>query len=229
MKKRVLFVFLVLIPVFASAGVGPGDLMILAKLTAQLKQLKEQYDLLHNQFVKTKELVKNSEGSYGFGRIGEGHNDQLNRAWAPKTWDAAAKNLSGGNTSRYQELLREYQNDHPRLSKTQYSKGASSARVSLYLQSVQTNDAVGALSTGAFNSVHKHLKDIDYLTSKIEEAPNSKAAMDLNSRLVAELAYISVEELKMQAVQNKQLSQQTAERLDGLRREAIFNRLPKSN
>ena len=229
MRKSVLFVLFFLIPMFANASIGLGDLMILAKLTAQLKQLKEQYDLLHNQFVKTKELVNNTRGNYGYGRIGERHSDQLNRSWAPATWDAAAKNLSGGNTSRYQELLREYQNDHPRLSKTQYSKGASNARVSLYLQSVHTNDAASALSTGAFNSVHQHLKDIDYLTSKIEKAPNSKAATDLNSRLVAELAYISVEELKMQAVQNKQLSQQSENRLDGLRREAIFNRLPKSD
>lgn len=51
--------------------------------------------------------------------------------------------------------------------------------------------------------------------------------MDLNSRLIAELSYISVEELRMQTLLNHQMSAEISDDINARGREAIFNQLPK--
>jgi len=206
---------------------GPGDLAIIAKLAAQLKQLKTQYVRLGKQLDVAKQIASDSEGNYGYGDIGNSETAFNKRTWSPDTWDDAIKDLSGGNKSRYKQLLDQYEKDHPTLSGNAYSSGASHALARVYSHSVKTNKISSFEGTHAFNSINDHLEAIRALTEKIDVAPNSKAAIDLNSRLVAEVAFISAQELKMQALMNQQLMQEAANRTDGMRRESIFNRLPK--
>lgn len=232
MKKLVsclcMVCFVGCITTHAEAGFGPADLAIIAKLAAQLKQLKSQYDRLGEQLKTAKKIASDNEGNYGYGGIGNSDSAFRNRTWSPDTWDDAIKDLSGGNQSRYKQLLSQYDKEHPTLSENAYSKGASHALVRAYLQNVKTNKISSFEATHAFNSIKHHLQDIRSLTGKIDQTPNSKAAMDLNSRLVAEVAFISAQELKMQALMNQQLLQESINKNDGMRRESIFNRLPSA-
>lgn len=45
-------------------------------------------------------------------------------------------------------------------------------------------------------------------------------------RLLAEVAYIQIQELKMQAILNEQMAQQGADKISGETQAAQFNRLP---
>lgn len=80
-------------------------------------------------------------------------------------------------------------------------------------------------STYEFNDIQKHLDNIHELTQKIEATDNAKAATDLNSRLIAELAYVSVQELKMLTLLNEQTSQQSAGNIAAMSQQAAFNKL----
>lgn len=227
-KKFSLCLFFTGIVLAPSAMAVPvvETLAVVNALAKQYVQLKKQYDRLGNQLDTIQDIVDANQGHYGYGDFGESREEFKGRAWSPDTWDDALKGLSGDNPSRYKQLLVQYQHSHPTLSNNEYARGASHARVRVYSQNVSTNKAASVQATYAFNNINTHLQDIHRLTTQIEDAPNSKAAIDLNTRLVAELAYISVQELKMQALLNQQLAQQSANEINAEGREAKFNQLP---
>lgn len=220
-------------PISCFAVIPVTDVGAIANLIKNYNQLKSQYDLLHQtyqnaqqQLETTKELTHDSEGHYGFGGLMNGTRDLKNREWSPDNWKNTLQGLSGGNPARYQELVNTYQQDHPHLSPSNYQKGASSEKAKVYSQDVQVNRAAMVNATYSFNNIKTHLKQIHDLSKKIDQAKNTKAAMDLNSRLVAELAYIQTQELKMQIVMNQQMAQSNADNIASKTASAKFNTLP---
>ena len=60
---------------------------------------------------------------------------------------------------------------------------------------------------------NESLQRIHELSEQIEKAENTKAAIDLNSRLVAEVAYLQAQNLKAQAIINQQLAMRSTSSL----------------
>ena len=149
--------------------------------------------------------------------------DLTNREWSPSSWQSTLQGLSGGNPARYQELVATYKKDHPSLSQSAYQQGASQAKSAVYSQDIQVNRAAVVNSTYAFNNIKTHLNTIHALSQKIDQAKNTKSAMDLNSRLVAELAYIQTQELKMQILMNQQMAQASADSIAAKTASAKFS------
>ena len=116
--------------------------------------------------------------------------------------------------------------NHPTLSENEYEKGASADKAKQYKQQVETNRAVSVNAIYAFNDIKAQLKSVHDLSAKIEQAKNTKAAVDLNSRLLTEIAFIQIQELKMQTLLNQQLAQAGASRIADETQAAKFNRLP---
>ncbi len=232
LKVGLMGLFLIVsIRAFADAPVI--DFAAVTNLIKSYKQLKTQYDLLHQtyqnaqqQLDRAKALVNDNEGHYGFGGLKDSASDFKNRQWSPSSWKQTLQGLSGGNSARYQELVSLYKRDHPTLPTAEYEKGASKERATAYEQSVEVNRAAVVNSTYAFDNIKTHLDTLHALTQKIDTAPNTKAAMDLNSRIVAESAYIQAQELKMQIVTNQQLAQTSAEGLASKTASAKFNTIP---
>lgn len=106
------------------------------------------------------------------------------------------------------------------MNSRQYTGDAN--RIKLH----KVNRAAKVNATYAFGTIDSHLQTIYDLSQQIDVAPNSKAAMDLNSRLVAEVAFIQTQELKMQVLLNQQLAQANAETLASQEASAKFNTLP---
>lgn len=210
-------------PVIDTAG-ALKQYLILVK---QLRELKKQVQQGNEMINEGKKVIQDSEGHYGFGHLLDSDSDFKNREWAPSNWEDALKNLSGGNSERYQELLKSYQKEHFSLSDKQFSEGASHSVLDSYKRLVHENAAAGTNANGEYQDIEKLLKEVRQLMKKIESAPNTKAAMDLNSRLVAELSFISIEELRMQTLMNHQMAASTYDEIQARSREALFNRLPK--
>lgn len=207
-----------------------------AHMAEELSQLEKEYEVLkeayHNaqeQLNQQKQLVSNSQGHYGFGNFQNTNNDFQQRNWSPNSWENALKGLSGGNADRYQQLLKDYQNNHPTLSSSDFEKGASTDLSKRYQQDIQTNQAASVNATYAFNDIEQALKNVHELSMQIEKSPNTKSSLDLNARLMAEMAYIQIQELKMQAILNQQMAQQSADRISSATLAAKFNRLPDQN
>jgi len=210
----------------AQAIIPVVDWGSIGHLILELKQLKSMYDNGMDQLNKAKQIASDAEGHYDFGNFENGTQDLTNREWSPDSWHDALKGLSGGNPARYNQLVKEYKKNNPTLSDGDYKKGASDAKLKVYQKQVATNQAAQVQAAYAFNDIKTHLKNVHDISAKIETATNTKAAVDLNSRLQAELAYISIQELKMLALMNQQLAQQQSNNIATETQSAKFNALP---
>ena len=245
MKRMIRITSLVLLlsgffPMTCYAIFDPFGPLIYARQMAQMwqktklplqrfQQLQNAIATAKNQLSQENTLVKDAQGHYGFGNLLNSEQDLTqDREWSPNNWQGALKGASGGNPQRYQQLVAQYKRNHPTLSKSHYVKGASQAQYQQYHRQLETNRAVSVNASYAFNTIKMHLQQVHELSAQIEKAKNTKAAVDLNSRLVAELAYIQVQELKMQTLLNQQLAQQSANRIANETARAQFNTIPKS-
>lgn len=235
MLKRILFAFLLfgIAPVGYTDIIGVSDAELIILAAKQLEELKQQYDTLQNAYNTAKsqldsvnQLKSMNQGSYGFGTLSNSLSDLKERQWSPNNWNDALNNVAGGNPTRYKELVAAYERNHKTLDESAYKKGASDAQYALYKKNIAVNKAASVESTYAYNDINKHLKAIHDLSTQIEHAANTKAAIDLNSRLLAEIAYIQTQNLKMQALISQQLAQGSSNDIDIDSQIAKFNRLP---
>lgn len=192
-----------------------GDAAIIAKLVDQLRQMEKQYKLLdktyktHDAQLKgISQLNKYNSGHSGYGRLFNSLSDVQKRQSA-NTWKESLRGISGGNPERYKELVGAYEAQHHTLNKQRFSQGASLNRVERFDSERQVTQAVGIESEVLFNDINDSLKRIHELSEQIEKAENTKAAVDLNSRLLTEIAYIEVQKLKAQSLLNHLLVSQS--------------------
>ncbi|MGC1183149.1 type IV secretion system protein [Legionella sp.] len=185
-----------------------GDSAIIAKLVDQLRQMEKQYKLLDKTY-KThdaqlngiRQLNKYNSGHSGYGHLFNSLSD-VRRRQSANTWKESLRGISGGNPARYKELVGAYEAQHASLNKQRFSQGASFNRVERFETERQVTQAVGIESEVLFNDINDSLKRIHDLSQQIEKAENTKAAVDLNSRLLTEIAYIEVQKLKAQSLLN---------------------------
>ena len=212
------------------------DIGTITNLIKNFNQLKNQYDLLNDTYKNAKKeleqvkrLARNAEGHYGFGNFFNTVQDLQKHQWSPDTWESTLKGLSGGNSARYQELLKVYPAAHPFLSQSEYTKGASPEQAKHYLQDVQVNRAAMVSSTYAFDNLKNYLNTIYTLSKKIDQAQNTKAAIDLNSRLLTEMTYMQLQSLKMQILLNQQLAQAQGDIIAEKTASSNFSALPQKD
>lgn len=219
-KMGILTFLLAIAPIACADIIGAEEGLLLANAIKQLDQLRDQYSLLKNtyetsqsQMQSLQNLKEYNSGSYGFGAFENGL-DALNGWQNPAdNWKEALENISGGNQERYAELVKSYEASHPMVSDVDFAKGATPAHLTQYQYSKKVTKAISVETTKTFNDINTRLKNINTLALKIDETPNTKSAMDLNSRLTAELAYIAVMNLKLQTLVSQQLAQNSANEL----------------
>ena len=219
-KISTCMVLLALTPTVFADIIGVTDAELLIVAGQQLAKLKEQYDLMQNAYETSKSQLDNikslkeyNSGSYGYGAFENGL-DALNGWQNPAdNWKDALENISGGNHERYAELVKSYEASHPMVSDVDFAKGATREHLTQYQYSKKVNKAISVETTKTFNEINTRLKNINTLALKIDQTPNTKSAMDLNSRLTAELAYIAVMNLKLQTLVSQQLAQNSANEL----------------
>ncbi len=173
-------------------------------------QLQKQYDTLKDQYNTLQQQYNAMTGQYGWGNWQNSASDLTQgREWAASDWQSALQGLAGGNPERYKELLAQYQQNHPTVDPNTYAKGTDPSLSKSYQGQVQTNQASGTMATYEFNAINTHLQMLQQLGQQLETKQNSdtKSAIDLNSRIQLEVAFISIEELRMQALMNQQVAQ----------------------
>ncbi|MFN3233797.1 MAG: type IV secretion system protein [Gammaproteobacteria bacterium] len=228
------WIFLIgLIPLSCYAVMPVIDPNAIEQLIKEYRQLKNQYDLLKDtynnqlaQLQQGKQMVQDAEGHYGYGGLINSDSNLKSREWSPDNWQDALKGLSGGNPERYQELALQYQKAHPTMALDEFKKGSSDENADLYQKKSQATQAATVNATYAFNDIKQHLENIHKISEKIDTAENTKAAVDLNTRMQTEMAYVQVQMLKQVAILNEQMAERSQEELSADKQAAEFNRLP---
>jgi type IV secretion system protein VirB5 len=231
--------FIAIVAIFIStstfaiiAGSPVYDASNYLQMVNELKSLEKQYNMLKNTYdnaIRQYKMMNNVNdglrGQYGYGTLLDTANDALSRNWSPSTWNNALNGVAGGNPARYQELQKQYEQNHQTVTPVEYQRGSSAANTKDYQNQVAVNKTAAVQSAYAFDDIKQHLDRIHQLTQKIETTANVKASMDLNTRLIAELAYISTQELKMQTLINQQLVQQGSSQISSEIENSKFNQL----
>ncbi|CZJ91551.1 P-type DNA transfer protein VirB5 [Legionella pneumophila] len=213
-------------------GVEDAQLILLAM--KQLSELQEQYRVLSDTYQTAKNQLDNlnqlksmNSGHYGFGDINNSL-DSLQSWQSPvSTWQDALQNLSGGNQQRYQALIDAYEKNHPALDEVSYSRFTTPANALRFKEDKAVNRAVMVQTTESYNEINKHMEALHKLSQQIEKTPNTKGAIDLNSRLITEIGFIQLMSLRLQALISQQNAQENLSALQDRAEMAKFNRLPK--
>lgn len=213
-------------------GVEDAQLILLAM--KQLGELQEQYRVLSDTYQTARSQLDNlnqlksmNSGHYGFGDFNNSL-DSLQSWQSPvSTWQDALQNLSGGNQQRYQALMDAYEKNHPALDEASYSRFTTPANIMRFKEDKAVNRAVMVQTTESYNEINKHMEALHKLSQQIEKTPNTKGAIDLNSRLITEIGFIQLMSLRLQALISQQAAQENLSALQDRAEMAKFNRLPK--
>ena len=202
------------------------DVGVIAKTSAMIKQLSDQYETMKQQYTTMQNQYSAVTGNYGFGNWHNAANDLQGREFNAPSWQAALKGEAGGNPARYQQLLAQYKKNHATMNQSDYAKGASKTAATNYSNQVKTNQVSATTATYEFNDLNKHLKSLQELGKQIENAAtnkDTKSAIDLNSRIVLEVGYIQVEEVRMATILNQQMAQASATQISQENAASQFN------
>lgn len=197
-----------------------SDLNNINEIESELKKLDK------DQLTQLEGLLSASTGNFQYGSW---QNDQKaldEKQWSPNTWKSALAN-DGGNNHRYESYVNAYQADHPALDNKTLEGGMSDDYVKNYHDMVSNNQAVSVQANYEYEDLNAHLQAIQELSKKIEDADTQKAVSDLNARINAEIAYLSVEEIKMLTMINEQFAQQQASEILNQNVVAKFNQIPE--
>ncbi len=190
-----------------------------------LNEAKSQLTATKDQLQELSRLKDFNQGNYGWGNLKNTLNDLKDRQWSADNWQDTINNISGGNSSRYQSLLKSYQKSHPLLDSKLF-KGQESTNYKKYKDNKLLAQNADSQATASYNRVNQHFDNIHKLSSEIEKASNSKSAIDLNARLTAENANVQTEILKQLSILNKQSASDKENKLFIEEQMASFNQLP---
>ncbi len=234
MRKRAYFllIFGLLSSPSQADFLGVEDVALLGKTIEQLRVLRDQYDTLKRTYENSsaqlnalKEMKKQNFGHYGFGDLNNGLEALQSWQSPANTWSDALHNLSGGNPGRYQALLEAYDRNHPALNENQYIQNATPAQATRFKEDKWVNRAVLVQTTDSYNQINHRMQVLNDLSKQIEKTENTKGAIDLNSRLLTELAFIQLMSLRLQTLMNQQVAQESLAELQDRAEIATFNRL----
>lgn len=196
-----------------------ADLDDISKIENQLKKLDK------DQLTQLEGLLSATTGHFQYGNWNNDKQSLVGKQWSPNTWQLALAN-EGMNNARYDGYISEYQNNHPSLDDETLNAGLSDDYVKNYHDMVNNNQSASAQADYEFEDLNTHLETIQALSVQIEEADTQKSIGDLNARINTEIAYLTVEEIKMLTLVNEQLAQQQASEILNENITTKFNQIP---
>jgi type IV secretion system VirB5/TraC/TraE/TrbJ family protein len=176
----------------------------------QIRTMIEQYNILKAQYEKLRQQVIEAErtnqyitGATGKAWLLNGVAERSERHWLPASWqDVIAMQKAGLNAGRYADRLKWYEERLKTIDAKIIVPSALGHRAnwSYQLSSEHTRAALAA-AEALFDNLDKRLQNVEALNSQIERADSLKQAIDLNSRMLAEQSFISIELARLQSMQ----------------------------
>lgn len=194
-------------PQIAHAAWPVIDVSSIAKLSQQLQEMQKQYDMMKQQYAELQATKDAVTGSYGVSMIANGSSDQLGRRTMPGTWqEVVSLQKSGAIPGLYGKQQDYFQKLLPSVDTKLFSENPKSRNSVSYKMSTDNTQAAFAATEAVYNKIQDRLQTIEALTAEIDKTQNVKNATDLNSRIVAENGFLTVD---MARLNSMQLSLQT--------------------
>jgi hypothetical protein len=120
--------------------------------------------------------------------------DSLNeRVWSENSWKSALSDVeTSKNFKKQNRDIYEFSNQSPQQPEIE--------------STLQTNSVLETESAAEYDRLLSYTTKINELSNKIQTAASAKSALDINNKLLVEIAYLEVEMIHMQAIGNQAVS-----------------------
>ena len=172
-------------------------------MVEQYNILKAQYEKLRQQVIEAERTNRSITGATGKAWLINGVAEQAERRWLPASWqDVIAMQKAGLNAGRYADRLKWYEERLITIDDRIIVPSVLGHRANWsYQLSSEHTRAAFAAAEALFDNLDKRLRNVEALNGQIERADSLKQAIDLNSRMLAEQSFISIELARLQSMQ----------------------------
>lgn len=198
LKTLILGFFMFGLAATAQAALPVYDSASIKQALIEFQQLKKHYDMLKKQYDELVALKDSVTGNYGMGILLNGIDDEASRRALPQTWQEVVEMQKKGF---YGDLLQHYSEMLPKIDTNLLSANQKDRDVVGYKLSKDNTQSAFAATEAVYNQLDKRLKTIEELMGQIDKTQNVKEAMDLNSRIVAETGFISLDLARLNSMQ----------------------------
>jgi hypothetical protein len=207
---RLLLISSVLSATPAHAQYAVIDVFAQFQWPTQIRTMIDQYNVLRRQYEALREIVSEAQrtnrqitGGTGKAWLANGSTERGERRWLPTSWqDVIAMQKAGLNPGRYADRLKWYDDRMKAIDGKAIVPGAPGHRANWNYQISSDNTrAALAAAEALFDQLDKRLRNVEALNEQIERADSLKQAVDLNSRMLAEQSFISIELARLQSMQ----------------------------
>lgn len=222
-KILVLFFTAFLLPFTLAFTAKADDLSDILSLLNNINQVQNQYMPAIPAINNT--LTSNIQGNFGYGNLLNTQSDLNQMQWSNNTWQDVLNNIGGGNAQQFSMAQQAYANLYPILTSNQIGQTLTNNDLTRiqYGQQSSISRAALAASSYSYNDLNQHIQNIHNILAMLENQPSEKSAIDLNTRLVAEISFIQLEELKEQDIQTQILATQSQGAVNSLSDGSKFN------
>lgn len=182
----------------AQAALPVYDSASIKQAIMEFQQLKKQYDMLKKQYDEMVAVKDSMTGNYGMGILLNGIEEEASRRALPQTWQEVVEMQKKGF---YGDLLKHYSDMLPKIDTNFLSANQKDRDVIGYKVSKDHTQSAFAATEAVYNQLDKRLKTIEELMGQIDQTQNIKQAMDLNSRIVAETGFVSLDLARLNSMQ----------------------------
>jgi regulator of replication initiation timing len=169
----------------------------------QYNTLRAQYETLKQQVTEVMRINQELTGVTGRSALANSLLEQAERRWLPTSWqDVVSLQKAGLNPGRYGDWLKWYEDRLKTIDATLIVPGTPDHRANWsYQLSSENTRAAFASAQALFDQLDKRLRNVETLNQGIEQADSLKQAVDLNSRMLAEQSFLSIELARLKSVQ----------------------------
>lgn len=174
-----------------------------ANLAQNLLQAARAVEQIRNQVRQIEAATSHS----GYGFLADGVIERAARRYAPPSWEEALRTLeAGGLPGDAGDLAATVEDLRARYGSLDGSE-IDALRVpgpmkDAFGRAQASGLLAESLSSAAFAQIDARIDGIEDMLSAIEDAPDIKAAQDLNARISGELALVQVDVLRLQAARD---------------------------
>lgn len=167
----------------------------------QIQQQRLQLEQLRASYVQLMQMKNSLSGKNAYGAISTGVSMLNDQSYLPTTMDSASADWKSGkgDAGKY---ATEYQNKYPNQdAKKLYQYDPSGEQATAYQDSATATMGLESTSKSIYANLQKHVVSIDKLNKQIDQTTDTKKALDLNNALLAELASMMADDMRLKTLQ----------------------------
>lgn len=225
LKALMLMASLLWVPPIVHADWGDVYMMLIYQLeNNQFLPLLNNLSQLTDIKSLNQQTLANLEGNFGYGNLYNTANDVVQRQWSNNNWIDVLNMVNSDQHSAFYQAQKNYAERYQIMNPTQFGsqQGITALNKQYYSDSSAVSRAALAASSYSYNQINQHMQTIHDILQKLENQPSEKAALDLNARLVAELSFIQLEQLRMQNIQTQLIANHSQGEVNGMSDQANF-------